>query len=480
MHIAFIIFGLILLGFIIHDKVQKKHTLWRNFPILGHGRWIAEDLRKKMIQYFVENDIDGRPINREKRSVVYQRSKEEMESVPYGTKKDLYEVGAEWINHSMFPSKYFDLEKTRFTIGENSGHPYNSSLINAGALSFGALSSRAIEAINIGAKLGNFAQNTGEGGISEYHLKHGGDLIWQIGTGYFGCRDKDGNFSIDGFIRNVSRPEVKMIELKLSQGAKPGHGGILPAVKNTEEIAKIRGVEPGTKVISPPYHSAFQTFIEDGERMEMGLLLFIKQLRVNSEKPIGIKLCVGSEQEILDLTQAMIETKIIPDFITIDGAEGGTGAAPLEFTNHVGSPLIEGLVLVDNILRKVGLRDKIKLISSGKILTGFDVIRALSLGADGINISRGMMLALGCIHALDCNKGTCPTGITTHKKRLVNGLHVETKAKRIHNYHRETRKSVKELVTAAGLTSVKQLNRTSIYRRTLTNKVETYAELYPY
>ncbi len=459
----------------IHDVIQKRRTLLRNFPIFGHGRYIMEVLRPKIYQYFIESDTDGTPINRITRSVVYQRAKEQLSSTPFGTQLDVYESGYEWIAHSMhpLPIKSHKAESLKVLIGGPACRkPYLSSVLNISAMSFGSLSPTAIESLNRGARLGNFSHNTGEGGISDYHLKHEGDLVWQIGTGYFGCRDASGNFDPEAFRKRAQLANIKMIEIKLSQGAKPGHGGILPAAKNTPEIARIRLVEAGTTVESPSAHSAF--------RSAQDLCIFINRLRELSDgKPIGIKLCYGREDEFENLCLAMAESGLLPDFITIDGGEGGTGAAPLEFSNSVGMPLREGLMRADNLLRKYSLRSQVRLIASGKIITGFDIVKMIALGADACNTARGMLLALGCIQALTCNSNHCPTGIATQNPELFGGLVVEDKYKRIANYHRHTIEAVGEILAAAGLESTQELKRSHIYRRVSPTEIKNYEELYP-
>src|SRR5699024_5825950 len=370
-----IVLGLTILGY--YDMVQKRHTVIRIYPIFGRLRYLFEELRPKMYQYFIESDIDGRPFHRVDRSTVYQRAKDVRDTIPFGTQYDLYAEGYEWMCHSMAPKHFEDLDHDpRIMVGnKDCKHPYSASILNISAMSFGALSGVAVEALNWGAKLGNFAHNTGEGGISKYHLKYKGDLIWQIGTGYFGCRDKDGNFDPEQFKEKANWETVKMIELKISQGAKPGHGGILPASKNSEEIAKIRSIMPHTKVSSPPYHSAFDT--------PMGMVKFIKKLRdLSGGKPVGFKLCIGHKSEFIAICQAMIELDTYPDFIAVDGGEGGTGAAPPEFSNYVGAPLIDGLDFVHNILIGLGIRKHIKIIASGKISSAFHLARAVALGAD--------------------------------------------------------------------------------------------------
>jgi glutamate synthase domain-containing protein 2 len=339
-------------------------------------------------------------------------------------------------------------------------------------MSFGSLSANAVEALNAGAKIGSFAHNTGEGGLSPYHLKNGGDIIWQIGTGYFGARDDNGNFSGDIFKINALKPEVKMIEIKLSQGAKPGHGGILPAAKNTPEVAAIRHVKAGTTVYSPPFHSAFSTPKE--------LILFVKKLRELSDgKPVGFKLCIGRKSEFISICKAMVELDTYPDFITVDGGEGGTGAAPPEFSNFVGMPLLDGLAFVTNMLNGFGIKKHIKVIASGKILTGFQMVRAIALGADMCNSARAMMMALGCIQALECNKNTCPTGVATQDPYFMKGLVVEDKKIRVANYHKHTVESFVELIGASGLDNPTKLNRHQISRRVFMNEVRTFEEIYP-
>jgi len=444
----------------VYDMLQKSRSIVRNFPLFGRGRYVMEWLRPKIYQYFVESDVDGTPISRVFRSVIYQRAKRQTHTIPFGTEFDVYLAGYEWMNHSMAAKNADEVaQDLRVNVGGPAcSQPYNASILNISAMSYGALSKNAIRALNGGARLGNFAHNTGEGGLSPYHLDPGGDLIWQIGTGYFSCRTPQGEFDPDLFSENASKEAVKMIEIKLSQGAKPGHGGILPASKNTPEIAAIRNVEPGTDVISPPGHYTFSTPLE--------MMEFIQRLRELSQgKPIGFKLCIGRRSEFIAVCKAMVETGIKPDFITVDGGEGGTGAAPPEYSNSVGTPLRDGLALVIDALVGFDLKKDIRVIASGKVFTGFHIIRALCLGADMTCSARGMMLALGCIQALECNKNTCPTGITTHKPGLTAGLVVSDKRERIHAFHEETVKSVRELMAAAGFSSQAELNRTLIYRR---------------
>jgi len=457
----------------ITDIFNKKSAVKNNFPVIGHFRYLLESFRPEIQQYFVETDIEGTPINREFRSLIYQRSKNTIDTTPFGTKNDVYRVGYEWMNHSIYAKTLDELSPDpRVCIGGKScQQPYHASLLNISAMSFGALSKNAVLAMNKGAKMGNFAQNTGEGGISPYHLEHGGDLIWQIGTGYFGCRTKDGNFCPETFQKRATIESVKMIEIKLSQGAKPGHGGILPALKNTEEIAKIRDVEPFTAVHSPPCHKAFN----DAE----GLLKLIKQMRdLSGGKPVGFKLCVGNKTEFEDICIAMQKTNILPDFITVDGGEGGTGAAPVEFSNSLGMPLREGLHLVNTILQDYGLRDDIKIIASGKILTAFHMAKVFALGADLCNSARAMMMAVGCIQALQCNTNTCPVGVATQNPSLMKGLNVEDKATRVKNYHEKTMIAFQELIAAAGLNSQQDITKRHILKRISTTEVKTYEDIY--
>ncbi len=459
-----------LIGLGIYDMLQKKHAILRNFPLLGHFRYLLEAIRPEIYQYFIESDTEGKPFNRLQRSVVYQRAKKVRDTVPFGTQRDVYAVGYEWINHSIVPI-HVEPEALRINVGgADCKQPYSASLFNISAMSFGSLSRNAVEALNKGAKLGNFAHNTGEGGISDYHLQ-GGDLIWQIGTGYFGCRQADGTFDPARYADQTANPNVKMIELKLSQGAKPGHGGILPAAKLTPEIAAIRGVPLGKDVLSPPGHSAFSTPIE--------LLEFIAKLRdLSGGKPVGFKLCLGKPREFIAICKAMVKTGIKPDFIAVDGGEGGTGAAPLEFSNHIGSPLIDGLILVDNALRGFSLREDIRVFASGKITTGFQMLKRLALGADICYSARGMMMALGCIQALKCNSNHCPVGVATQKNHLVAGLVPSNKAVRVANFHYEMIESLAEMMGAMAISSAADLQPWHILRRTAPNQIQNYAEIH--
>ena len=456
-----------------YDMLQTHHTILRNFPVLGHFRFLFEMIRPEIYQYFVESDTDGVPFDRDTRSLVYQRAKNVRDTVPFGTKEDVYEVGYEWVNHSMAPVHNAP-EDMRVTIGgPDCTQPYSASLLNISAMSYGSLSKNAILALSAGAKLGNFAHNTGEGGISPYHTEGGADLIWQIGTGYFGCRTDDGNFSEELFEAKANLEQVKMIELKLSQGAKPGHGGILPAAKLTAEIAAIRHVPMGADVNSPPGHRVFDT--------PRGLLEFIARLRtLSGGKPVGFKLCIGKRREFLSVCKAMVETGITPDFIVVDGGEGGTGAAPLEFSNHIGAPLVEGLIFVHNALIGYDLRDRVSVVASGKVTSGFDLMKRLALGADACYSARGMMLALGCIQALKCNSNHCPVGVATTNPALMKGLIPSHKRARVANFHHETIQSLSEMLGAVGLRSPEQLRPWHVLHRTTPTQTKHYGELYDF
>lgn len=456
----------------LSDMIQTRRAVLRNFPVVGHFRYLFEEIRPEIHQYFVESNDDGRPFSREDRSAVYQRSKGELDTLPFGTQRDLYAPGYDWINHSLAPVAPGDFD-SRVTIGEGTcSQPYDASILNISAMSFGSLSGNAIEALNRGAKKGGFAHNTGEGAISPHHL-HGGDLIWQIGTGYFGCRTKDGDFDPVQFEENAKQDCVKMIEIKLSQGAKPGHGGILPAAKITPEIAEIRGVELGKDVLSPPAHRTFST--------PRGLLEFVTQLRVLSGgKPVGFKLCVGKRREFFAICKAMLETGMHPDFISVDGGEGGTGAAPLEFSNSLGCPLVDGLAFVHNALVGTGLRGRIKLIASGKVTSGFGIVKRIALGADLCYASRAMMMAMGCIQARKCNSNDCPVGVATQRPSLRAGLVPDEKYLRVARYHRETIDAAIDLLAAAGMSSPNELRPWHIIRRVSQFEAKHYGELIDY
>jgi glutamate synthase domain-containing protein 2 len=471
---AFLFIGpFVLLG--IYDLYQPKHSIVRNYPVFGRLRYLAEDLRPKIYQYFVESDTNGKPFSRLNRSLIYQRAKKETDTIPFGTQLDVYENGYEWLSHSINAISHHELnEDPRVEVGgPDCKQPYSASIFNISAMSFGSLSENAILALNGGAFMGNFAHNTGEGGISDHHTDPKGDLIWQIGTGYFGCRHHDGTFNDEAFAERSALPQVKMIEIKLSQGAKPGHGGILPASKVTPEISRIRLVKEGFDVISPPGHSAFTTPLE--------LVAFVQRLRnLSKGKPIGIKLCIGRKSEFFAICKAMVETGIYVDFITVDGGEGGTGASPQEFSNAVGMPLREGVAFVYDVLTGFDLKKHIKIIASGKIASGFDIVKNIALGADMCNSARGMMFALGCIQALECNMNTCPTGVATQDPSLMKGLVVEDKKVRVFNFHRLTVASAIELLGAAGLRHPYQLTRAYINRRISSNVMQSYIETFPY
>ena len=454
----------------LYNIWQRKHTILRNYPLVGYFRYLFESIRPELRQYFFESDLDGKPFNRRQRSIVYQRAKNVRQTVPFGMQADSQKPGYEWIAHTAFPVKV-PKPDLRVTIGSSRcSQPYSASILNISAMSYGSLSKTAVSAFNQGARLGGFAHNTGEGGISPYHLL-GGDLIWQIGTGYFGCRDKHGRFYPELFSEQAARPEVKMVELKISQGAKPGHGGILPAAKNTPEIAQIRKVEPYTQVDSPPGHTAFSDFKE--------LLYFIEHLRqLANGKPIGIKLCLGSKAEFTELCRLMQQLGLFPDFIVIDGAEGGTGAAPLEFTDSLGMPLYDALAFAHQSLKQVGLRHEVKLLAAGKIITATDIVKAVALGADACYSARGMMFALGCIQALQCDSGKCPVGIATQNKSLYQGLDVTEKRVRVANYHRNTLKATVELMEACGFASMADVTASRIFRRTDHGKTLSFQKLY--
>lgn len=469
---AMVVFGpLILLG--LYDITQTKHTIPRIYPVIGRLRYLFESIRPEIQQYFVESDTDGQPISREFRSLVYQRAKGVQDTRPFGTQFDVYRSGYEWINPTLSPTPVAESE-SRVRVGSpQCTRPYEASHLNISAMSFGSLGPHAILALNQGARIGGFAHNTGEGGISPYHRKPGGDLIWQIGTGYFGCRHLDGRFNPEAFIEKATLDQVKMIEIKLSQGAKPGHGGILPVAKLTREIAEIRGVALGRDVISPPGHTAFSSPI--------GLLEYIARLRELSDgKPVGFKLCLGIKSEFLAICKAMLETGILPDFITVDGSEGGTGAAPVELANSVGTPMRDGLSFIHCALLGIGVREHIRLIAAGKVISAFHILRAMALGADMVNAARAMMLALGCIQSRHCNTNKCPTGVTTQDPSRYRQLDIEDKARRVAQYHAKTIHAMLKLCSSTGvhdLTTEALPHR--ILRRVNGPEIKTYAQLYP-
>lgn len=473
-----ILFDLLVAGYWVkgfRDMNQSSHTILRNFPVLGNARYLFEVIRPEIRQYFIESDQAGRPFDREHRSIVYQRAKDVQDTLPFGTRRDVYDSGYEWANHSMYPTVLDAKKDSKVMIGgPDCTRPYNASLLNISAMSYGALSDNAVLALSKAGKLGGFYHNTGEGGVSRFHKEGGAALVWNVGTGYFGCRDLDGNFSEEAFQKTISEndDQIKMIEIKLSQGAKPGHGGLLPGPKVSELIAEARGVQAGVDCHSPPTHSAFSSPVE--------LCSFIKKLRVLSNgKPIGFKLCVGRPEDFCALVQAMIETNIYPDFITVDGGEGGTGAAPPEFSNSLGSPLVEGLTTVHRILVGANIRDKVKIICSGKVSSGFAIVRNLALGADVTNSARAMLFALGCVQALKCNTNRCPTGITTQDKELQKGLHVDSKAVRVFQFHKDTVKASLEIMGAIGVESSADLKPWHINKRISLERSALYDELFP-
>jgi len=443
--VPFAIFGaLSLLG--LNDVRQTSHSVLRNYPVLGHVRYLMEKIRPEIRQYLLEDDQDEEPFSRDARSLVYQRAKGQEDARPFGTKKRVYEGGYSWVTHSVQPC-HIDNTDFRITVGgKDCTQPYDASIYNISAMSFGSLSGNAIKALNMGAKMGNFAHDTGEGSVSRYHKEGGGDLIYQVASGYFGARAQDGSFDPQKFAETACLPQVRMIELKLSQGAKPGHGGMLPASKINAEIAEARGIPMGEDCVSPAAHSAFSTPIE--------MLEFIAQLRdLSGGKPVGFKLCIGHQREFMCMVKAMLETGITPDFIVVDGAEGGTGAAPLEFANHVGMPMVEGLSFVHNTLRGAGIRDQIKLGAAGKIVSAFDIARALALGADWCNSARGFMFSIGCIQAQACHTNHCPVGVATQDPLRARALDPEHKSHRVARFHRETLQALGEMAGAAGLSN---------------------------
>jgi len=442
-------FGYVMLALIfligclgVYDSTQKKHTILRNFPVVGHFRYFLESISPEIQQYFIESNTSGRPFSRNLRALVYRRAKNVNDTHPFGTQRDIFVEDYVALRHSIYAKSFITDDLRVMVGGPECTQPYSASIFNISAMSFGSLSGNAVSALNRGALKGNFLHNTGEGGISPYHLE-GGDICWQIGTAYFGCRDEVGLFDEAKFREKASWPQVKMIEIKISQGAKPGHGGVLPGVKNTLEIAEIRGVVPGTTILSPPAHSAFSNPQE--------LMYFVRKLRhLSGGKPVGFKLCIGRPEEFEALCKAMVEENIYPDFITIDGAEGGTGAAPLEFSDSVGFPLEPALIFVKLTLDKYHLKEKITLIAAGKAISAFSIVKNLALGADICNSARGFMFSLGCIQALRCNTNACPTGVATQDKRLEKGLVVTDKSERVYNFHKNTVHAVKELLGATG------------------------------
>ena len=454
------------------DMLQRRSVLRRNYPVLAHFRYGLESIGPEIRQYFVQSDLDDVPFSRQQRQLVYQRARNVMDVVPFGTLHSAYAVDYEWINHSLAPTE-IEGHDFRVLIGAQCAQPYSASVFNISAMSFGALSANAIRALNKGAKLGGFYHDTGEGSISPYHRENGGDLVWELGSGYFGCRDEHGNFSEERFVENARSEQVKMIEIKLSQGAKPGHGGVLPAAKVSPEISVTRGVPMGVDCVSPSRHSAFST--------PVGLLQFVARLReLSGGKPTGFKLAIGHPWEWFGIAKAMHETGILPDFIVVDGAEGGTGAAPAEFVDHVGLPMHEALILVHNTLVGLNLRGRIRLGGAGKVTSAFDLARTLAMGADWCNAGRGFMFALGCIQSLSCHNDKCPTGIATQDPSRWKHLEPQDKAQRVHAFHENTLRALRDLLGAAGLNDPSELGPEHILRRVSPTEIRSLASLYRY
>lgn len=455
----------------LYDLFLSGHNVLRNYPVIGHLRFGLEFISPEIRQYFIETNQSGRPYNRQERELVNKRSENKPGFQPFGTQYDITDTGYNSANHSLAPKVVAESDsRVRFG-GSECKQPYSASRLNISAMSFGALSPNAIHALNAGAKIGNFAHNTGEGGLSPYHLAGGGDIIWQIGTGYFGCRTKDGNFDPDKFKEKANLDVVKMIEIKLSQGAKPSHGGVLPAAKVDEEIAKIRGVEPHRDVISPPAHSAFST--------PEGLLEYVVQLReLCGGKPVGFKLCIGKRSEFMAICKAMLKTGIIPDFITVDGAEGGTGAAPVEFSDRFGESINEAIVFVQNCLVGCGVRDKLKIIASGKVISGFDIAEKIALGADTCNAARTMLFSIGCIQAIRCNTNTCPSGVATQDPKRWRAVDVDVRKQNVANYHNQTIDSFLDMVGAMGYVDPDELTQRDMFRRVANHLNRSYADIY--
>lgn len=454
-----------------HDLLQRRHSILRNYPILGHARFLMEKIRPEIQQYFVESNTDGTPYDRETRDLVYDRSKGNKGEEPFGTERDVNAVGYEFVAHSM-RARYADMVVPHVRLGGPAcTQPYDIALLNVSAMSFGALSGNAIEALNAGAALGGFAHDTGEGAISPHHLKHGGDLIWEIGSGYFGCRTSEGDFDPERFAKRAVQPTVKAISIKLSQGAKPGLGGLLPGAKVTREIAETREVEIGRTVVSPPAHPAFST--------PTGLIEFVERLReLSGGKPVGFKLCIGSRREFLAICKAMLERDSYPDFIIVDGSEGGTGAGAVEFEDHVGTPLTEGLMFVHNSLVGTGIREHIRIGASGKIATGIDIVKRLCQGADFTLAARAMMFAIGCIQAQACDTNRCPVGVATQDPHRSRALVVDDKKVRVQNFQAQTVASAAQIVASMGLSSFADLGPRKLFRRVDPHVTQTYADLY--
>ncbi len=458
-------------GLAAWDLLQRKHTILRRYPVVGHLRYLLEDIRPELQQYFIERDWDGRPYDRDTRSIIYERAKGIHGEKPFGTELDVNEVGYEYLVHSIAPVPEPKDPPRTMIGGPDCSRPYSIALLNVSAMSFGALSANAIRALNTGAAKGGFAHDTGEGGLTDYHLENGGDIVWELGTGYFGARTKDGDFDPDMFADKAAHDSVKCVSLKLSQGAKPGIGGVLPGPKVTKEIAEIRGVPQGQKCVSPSSHRVFSTPTE--------LIEFIARMReLAGGKPAGFKLCVGSRTDVLAICKAMLEVGTTPDFIIVDGSEGGTGAAPLEFEDHVGMPLTHGLMTVHNALVGTGLRDRIRLGASGKVATASDVVKRLIQGADYTNAARAMMMAAGCIQAQRCNTDKCPSGVATQNKRRARALDVPDKSERVYRYQQGTVADAVKMMAAMGCRTPADLTPHHLRRNVSATENYSYAELY--
>jgi len=470
--VALVLWGLVCIG--VFDRLQTTHSILRNFPVIGHTRWIVEFIRPELRQYLFESETEAAPFSRAQRSLVYQRAKDMVGEHPFGTLLDVYADDYEFIAHSACPIEEPDWQSFRILIGNDQcAHPYSASVFNISAMSFGALSANAIRALNRGAKLGHFYHDTGEGSISPYHREMGGDLVWELGSGYFGCRDEAGKFDPERFAAQAMTDQVRMIEIKMSQGAKPGHGGVLPAAKVTPEIAMTRGVPIGKDCISPSRHTAFSTPLE--------MMAFVAELRkLSGGKPVGFKLCIGHPWEFMGIVKAMLESGITPDFVVVDGGEGGTGAAPAEFSDHIGMPMREGLMFVRNTLVGAGLRDRIKIGAAGKITSAFDMASVLALGADWVNAARGYMFALGCIQSLSCHTNRCPTGVATQDLGRQAGLVLPDKAERVRNFHDNTLMALADMLAAAGVAHPDNLGPQHLHRRISSTEVRQVSELYTF
>jgi glutamate synthase domain-containing protein 2 len=457
----------------VWDVSQRTHTIMRLYPLSAHMRWFFEWLRPYMREYLLDSDHEGKPFSHAQRRLIYRRSKNIEGVKAFGSDVDVYEPGFEWINHSIQAVEEKPKDHRVMVGGDDCSQPYSASVLNISAMSFGSLSGRAIEALNMGAKAGGFYHDTGEGAISRHHLAHGGDLVWEIGTGYFGCRTKEGRFDPHAFADKAAIEQVRMIEIKLSQGAKPGKGGILPGSKVSKVIAETRGVPIGKDVISPARHSAFSTPTE--------MMHWLAELRsMSNGKPVGFKLCIGHRWEFLALTKAMLATGIYPDFIVIDGAEGGTGAAPAELSNHVGTPLREGLIFAVNALVGTNMRSKIRIAAAGKIFDGHTLAASLSLGADWCNSARAFMFALGCVQTKKCDTDRCPTGVATQNALREAGLVVEDKGPRVHHFHHNTVVALSQYVAAAGLASPADLRPHHLRVRVNENEVHSADRVYDF